>query len=118
MRWWSVPWWGIRKPGMPVPAGKDARPKVCLWHIERAPPAEQARCMGTFIRPVVRTPPAGGRRPGLRVDHRGTDHSYCGGFGAPGPAYFARNSPTSRASCPVTMFSGMIAPEKPPFWIA
>ena len=36
----------------------------------------------------------------------------------PPPAYFARNAATLRASSPVTMFSGMIAPEKPPFWIA
>ena len=32
---------------MPAPTGKDAGPKVCLWHIERP-----------------RTPPGGDRRPG------------------------------------------------------
>ena len=37
---------------------------------------------------------------------------------APSPAYLATNSATWRISSPVTMFSGMIAPEKPPFWIA
>lgn len=34
------------------------------------------------------------------------------------PAYLARNFATSIFSGPVTMFSGMIAPEKPPFSIA
>jgi hypothetical protein len=34
------------------------------------------------------------------------------------PAYFDRNAATSLASCPTTMFSGMIAPEKPPLRIA
>ena len=34
------------------------------------------------------------------------------------PAYFERNAATSLASCPTTMFSGMIAPEKPPLRIA
>ena len=34
------------------------------------------------------------------------------------PEYFARNSATSRACFPTTMFWGMIAPEKPPLRIA
>ncbi len=34
------------------------------------------------------------------------------------PEYSARNAATSRASSPRTMFSGMIAPEKPPLRIA
>ncbi len=34
------------------------------------------------------------------------------------PAYLERNAATSSASCPTTMFSGMIAPEKPPLRIA
>jgi hypothetical protein len=34
------------------------------------------------------------------------------------PAYFSRNSAICSASAPVAMFSGMIAPEKPPLRIA
>jgi hypothetical protein len=34
------------------------------------------------------------------------------------PAYSATNCATCCASCPTTMFCGMIAPEKPPFSIA
>ena len=34
------------------------------------------------------------------------------------PAYFATNAATAPASRPVTMFCGMIEPEKPPFRIA
>ena len=41
-----------------------------------------------------------------------------GTFCACCPEYFARKFATSFASVPSTMFSGMIAPEKPPLWIA
>ena len=34
------------------------------------------------------------------------------------PAYLAMKRATASASSPTTMFWGMIAPEKPPFWIA
>ena len=63
-----------RKPGMPAPAGKDAGPKVCLWHIERAPPAKRRRSMRMVDRPVVRTLPGGDRRPGVRADCYETEH--------------------------------------------
>jgi hypothetical protein len=43
---------------------------------------------------------------------------WCVSLGACLPAYVATNFATSRASFPVTMFCGMIAPEKPPFSIA
>ena len=46
-----------RNPGMPAPAGKDAGPKVCLWHIERP-----------------RTQPDGDRRPEFRADCYETEH--------------------------------------------
>ena len=37
---------------------------------------------------------------------------------ASSPAYLATKRATASASSPTTMFWGMIAPEKPPFWIA
>jgi hypothetical protein len=60
--------------GMPAPSGKDAGPKVCLWHIERAPPANRRRPMRTVPRPVVRTPPDGDRRRAFRADWHQTEH--------------------------------------------
>jgi hypothetical protein len=41
-----------------------------------------------------------------------------GTTGAWRPAYVATNSATTLASCPTTMFWGIICPEKPPFSIA
>ena len=63
-----------------------------------------------------------------QIEHR-PDPTRCGGSAAsavagwraaasPCPAYSARKSATFSASSPVTMFSGMTAPEKPPLRIA
>src|SRR5439155_12970680 len=54
---------------------------------------------------------------GLAADAPQVEHRV-GYLAALRPEYFARNSATARASRPVTMFSGMIAPEKPPLRIA
>ena len=59
----------------------------------------------------------------LQVEHRrpGSGRVFWPGRGessASWPAYLATNSATASASSPTTMFCGMIAPEKPPFWIA
>ena len=53
-----------------------------------------------------------------RVSVRARPRRGAARFRLPAPAYLATKRATASASAPTTMFWGMIAPEKPPFWIA
>ena len=88
-------------------------------------PSSSSTSLGGAAARQRRLDPLGVGADQLQVEHgrRYGSEGEVSGRGAassrlPSPAYLATKRATASASLPTTMFCGMIAPEKPPFWIA